>query len=79
MDGGCSSTNMTVSVEDYNITEDAKEGLDGQRGHQPQAMALLQHRSSQVEQPSTDTGKQTVTVEKRQDASTGTTPPRPTP
>ena len=40
-------TNMTVSVEDYNITEDAKG-----------------------EQPSTDTGKQTVTVEKERDAST---------
>ena len=53
-------TNMTVSVEDYNITEDAKEGLDVSVD-----INLKQWRSY-----GTKTAKQTVTVEKERDAST---------
>ena len=73
-------TNMTVSVEDYNITEDAKEGLDVSvdinlkqwRSYGTKTAKVEQPSTDtgKVEQPSTDTGKQTVTVEKERDAST---------
>lgn len=73
-------TNMTVSVEDYNLTEDAKEGLDVSvdinlkqwRSYGTKTAKVEQPSTdmAKVEQPSTDTGKQTVTVEKERDAST---------
>ena len=57
-------TNMTVSVEDYNITEDAKEGLDVSVDINLKQWRSYGTKTAKVEQPSTDTGKQTVTVEK---------------
>ena len=63
-------TNMTVSVEDYNITEDAKEGLDVSVDINLKQWRSYGTKTAKVEQPSTDTGKQTVTVEKERDAST---------
>lgn len=61
---------MTVSVEDYNITEDAKEGLDVSVDINLKQWRSYGTKTAKVEQPSTDTGKQTVTVEKERDAST---------
>ena len=63
-------TNMTVSVEDYNLTEDAKEGLDVSVDINLKQWRSYGTKTAKVEQPSTDTGKQTVTVEKERDAST---------
>lgn len=40
-------TNMTVSVEDYNITEDAKEGLDVSVDINLKQWALLRHENGQ--------------------------------
>ena len=63
-------TNIKVSVEDYNITEDAKEGLDVSVDINLKQWRSYGTKTAKVEQPSTDTGKQTVTVEKERDAST---------
>ena len=68
-------TNMTVSVEDYNITEDAKEGLDVSVDINLKQWRSYGTKTAKVEQPSTDTGKQTVTVEKERDAPSGPSPP----
>lgn len=66
-------TNMQVSVEDYNIVEDAKEGLDVSVD-----VNLLQWRdygtkTVRVEQPADGGQAQTVSVEKERDASTAPT------
>jgi len=65
-------TNITVSVEDYNITEDAKNGLDVSVD-----INLKQWRDYGTKtvtvKTDTGTGQQTASVEKERDASTAPT------
>lgn len=64
-------TNMTVSVEDYNIVEDAKKGLDVSVDVNLKQWRDYGTKTATVEQPAADTGQPpTVTVEKERDAST---------
>lgn len=63
-------TNMQVSVEDYNIVEDAKEGLDVRVDVNLKQWRSYGTKTVTVEQPK-ETGKsQTVSVEKERDNST---------
>lgn len=64
-------TNLTVSVEDYNIVEDAKKGLDVSVDVSLKQWRGYGTKTATVEQPAADTGQSpTVTVEKERDAST---------
>ena len=63
-------TNMTVSVEDYNITEDAKEGLDVSVDINLKQWRAYGTKTAKVEPSGTTSGKQIVTVEKERNAST---------
>lgn len=66
-------TNMTVSVEDYNITEDAKEGLDMSVDVNLKQWRSYGTKTVTVEEPAADTGQQVVTVEQERDESTAPT------
>lgn len=63
-------TNMRVSVEDYNITEDAKNGLDVSVDVNLKQWRDYGTKTVTVEQPKQSQQKQTVTVTKERDAST---------
>lgn len=64
-------TNMTVSVEDYNIIEDATKGLDVSVDVSLKQWRDYGTKTATVEQSAT--GEQTVTVEQERDASTAPT------
>lgn len=66
-------TNMRVSVEDYNIVEDAKEGLDVGVDVNLKQWRDYGTKTVKVEQPAESTQVQTVSVEKERDASTAPT------
>lgn len=66
-------TNMRVSVEDYNIVEDAKEGLDVSVDVNLKQWKSYGTKTVKVEQPAENTQVQTVSVEKERDASTAPT------
>jgi len=66
-------TNMRVSVEDYNIVEDAKEGLDVSVDVNLKQWRSYGTKTVKVEQPAENTQVQTVSVEKERDASTAPT------
>lgn len=66
-------TNMRVSVEDYNIVEDAKEGLDVSVDVNLKQWRSYGTKTVKVEQPTENTQVQTVSVEKERDASTAPT------
>lgn len=66
-------TNMRVSVEDYNIVEDAKEGLDVSVDVNLKQWRDYGTKTVKVEQPVEGTQVQTVSVEKERDASTAPT------
>lgn len=64
-------TNMTVSVEDYNIVEDAKKGLDVSVDVNLKQWRDYGTKTATVEQPAADASQlPTVTVEQERDAST---------
>lgn len=63
-------TNMQVSVEDYNITEDAKNGLDVSVDVNLKQWRDYGTKTVTVEQPKESQEQQTVTVTKERDAST---------
>lgn len=63
-------SNMQVSVEDYNIVEDAKEGLDVSVDVNLKQWRAYGTKTASVEQSSTDSSQQTVTVQQERDAST---------
>lgn len=64
-------TNMTVSVEDYNIVEDATKGLDVSVDVSLKQWRDYGTKTATVEQSAA--GEQTVTVERERDASTAPT------
>ncbi|MDE6261597.1 MAG: LysM peptidoglycan-binding domain-containing protein [Oscillospiraceae bacterium] len=64
-------TNMTVSVEDYNIVEDATKGLDVSVDVSLKQWRDYGTKTATVEQSAA--GEQTVTVEQERDASTAPT------
>ena len=66
-------TNMRVSVEDYNIVEDAKEGLDVRVDVNLKQWRDYGTKTVKVEQPAEGAQVQTVSVEKERDASTAPT------
>lgn len=66
-------TNMTVSVEDYNITEDAKKGLDVSVDVNLKQWRDYGTKTATVEQPAEPSQPPTVTVEKEREASTAPT------
>lgn len=66
-------TNMRVSVEDYNIVEDAKEGLDVSVDVNLKQWRSYGTKTVKVEPPAENTQAQTVSVEKERDASTAPT------
>lgn len=66
-------TNMRVSVEDYNIVEDAKEGLDVSVDVNLKQWRSYGTKTVKVEQPAESIQVQTVSVEKERDASTAPT------
>lgn len=66
-------TNMRVSVEDYNIVEDAKEGLDVSVDVNLKQWRSYGTKTVKVEQSAENTQVQTVSVEKERDASTAPT------
>lgn len=66
-------TNMRVSVEDYNIVEDAKDGLDVSVDVNLKQWRDYGTKTVKVEQPAESTQVQTVSVEKERDASTAPT------
>lgn len=66
-------TNMRVSVEDYNIVEDAKEGLDVSVDVNLKQWRSYGTKTVKVEQPAENTQVQTVSVEKERDAGTAPT------
>lgn len=66
-------TNMRVSVEDYNIVEDAKEGLNVSVDVNLKQWRSYGTKTVKVEQPAENTQVQTVSVEKERDASTAPT------
>lgn len=63
-------TNMQVSVEDYNIVEDAKQGLDVNVDVNLKQWRSYGTKTVKVEQPKEQGQTQTVTVKKERDAST---------
>lgn len=63
-------TNIKVSVEDYNITEDGKKGLDVTIDVNLKQWRDYGTKTVTVEEPQETGGTQTVTVEKERDAST---------
>lgn len=64
-------TNLTVSVEDYNIVEDAKKGLDVSVDVSLKQWRDYGTKTATVEQPPADTSQPpTVTVEQERDTST---------
>lgn len=63
-------TNMQVSVEDYNIEEDAKEGLDVQVDVNLKQWRSYGTKTVVIEQPKEPASPQTVTVEQERDAGT---------
>lgn len=63
-------TNMQVSVEDYNIVEDAKEGLDVSVDVNLKQWRSYGTKTVKVEQPAENTQVQTVSVEKERDKPT---------
>lgn len=63
-------TNMQVSVEDYNIVEDAKDGLDVRVDVNLKQWRSYGTKTVVVEQPKEPTKPKTVTVEKERDNST---------
>lgn len=66
-------TNMKVSVEDYNIVEDAKEGLDVSVDVNLKQWRSYGTKTITVEQPGAKEEKATVSVTKERDASTAPT------
>lgn len=66
-------TNMKVSVEDYNIVEDAKEGLDVSVDVNLKQWRSYGTKTITVEQPAAKEDKATVSVTKERDASTAPT------
>lgn len=66
-------TNLRVSVEDYNIVEDAKEGLDVSVDVNLKQWRSYGTKTVTIEEPAEDTQVQTVSVEKERDASTAPT------
>lgn len=66
-------TNMKVSVEDYNIVEDAKEGLDVSVDVNLKQWRSYGTKTITVEQPAAKEEKATVSVTKERDASTAPT------
>ena len=66
-------TNMTVSVEDYNITEDAKEGLDVSVDINLKQWQDYGTKTVTVEEPKAESTTPTVTVQKEREASTAPT------
>lgn len=63
-------TNMTVSVEDYNITEDAKDGLDVGVDVNLKQWRSYGSKTVTVEESVSDTGQQVMTVEQEREEST---------
>ena len=65
-------TNMTVSVEDYNMVEDAQKGLDVSVDVSLKQWRDYGTKTAAVERPAADSASQlpTVTVDKERDAST---------
>ena len=63
-------TNMTVSVEDYSIVEDAKKGLDVSVDVNLKQWRDYGTKTAAVEQPAASGQPPTVTVEQERDAST---------
>ena len=63
-------TNMTVSVEDYNITEDAKDGLDVSVDVNLKQWRSYGSKTVTVEESVSDTGQQVMTVEQEREEST---------
>lgn len=66
-------TNMRVSVEDYNIVEDATKGLDVAVDVNLKQWRSYGTKTATVEQPAESGQAVTVTVEKERDASTAPT------
>lgn len=66
-------TNMKVSVEDYNIVEDAKEGLDVSVDVNLKQWRSYGTKTITVEKPAAKEEKATVSVTKERDASTAPT------
>ena len=66
-------TNMRVSVEDYNIVEDATKGLDVAVDVNLKQWRNYGTKTATVEQPAESGQAATVTVEKERDASTAPT------
>ena len=66
-------TNMRVSVEDYNIVEDATKGLDVAVDVNLKQWRSYGTKTATVEQPAESGQAATVTVEKERDASTAPT------
>lgn len=66
-------TNMKVSVEDYNIVEDAKEGLDVSVDVNLKQWRDYSTKTVTVEEPEDDSQVQSVSVETERDASTAPT------
>ena len=63
-------TNMKVSVEDYNIVEEAKEGLDVNVDVNLKQWRAYGTKTFTVEKPAAKEKKATVSVKKERDAST---------
>ena len=63
-------TNMKVSVEDYNIVEEAKEGLDVSVDVNLKQWRAYGTKTFTVEKPAAKKKKATVSVKKERDAST---------
>ena len=63
-------TNMKVSVEDYNIVEEAKEGLDVSVDVNLKQWRAYGTKTFTVEKPAAKNKKATVSVKKERDAST---------
>lgn len=66
-------TNIKVSVEDYNITEDGKKGLDVAVDVNLKQWRDYGTKTVTVEEPKAESTTPTVTVEKERDASTAPT------
>lgn len=66
-------TNMRVSVEDYNVVEDATKGLDVAVDVNLKQWRSYGTKTATVEQPAESGQAATVTVEKERDASTAPT------
>lgn len=66
-------TNIKVSVEDYNITEDGKKGLDVAVDVNLKQWRDYGTKTVTVKEPEKESAAPTVTVEKKRDASTAPT------